>query len=136
MAAAVDTSGLRLDRIRAAHREAESARQHIAKAGELERKREALASDVQDARVEVLRREGRRDRLVAELDTARTQRRFGNKHQKTLIKESAEQLAAAISRRDELANLLADMTEAARPADRRASPRCAPAHHRNNCTAG
>ena len=110
MTAAVDTSGLGLDRIRAAHRQAESARQHIAKAGELERKREALASDVQDARVEVLRREGRRDRLIAELDTARTQRRFGNKHEKTLIKEAAEQLAAAISRRDELANLLADMT--------------------------
>ena len=51
-----------------------------------------------------------RDRLIAELDTARTQRRFGNKHQKTLIKENAQQLAAAISRRDELANLLADMT--------------------------
>ena len=110
MTAAVDTSGLGLDRFRAVHREAESARQHIAKACELERKREALASDVQDARVEVLRREGRRDRLIAELDTARTQRRFGNKHQKTLIKENAEQLAAAISRRDELANLLAGMT--------------------------
>jgi hypothetical protein len=115
MAEAANTSGLRFDRIRAAHREAESARQHIAEAGELEHKLEALASDLQDARAEVLRREGRRDRLDAELDTARTQRRFGHKYHKTLIKENTEQLAAAISRQDELANLLSGMTERLAP---------------------
>jgi len=111
IAAAAETFGLRLDRIRAGHREAESARQHIAKVGELERKLEALASGLDDARAEALRREGIRDRLNAELDAAHTHRRFGHKHQKTLIKENAEQLAAAISRRDELAKLLAGMTE-------------------------
>ena len=111
MAAAVETSDLRLGQIRAAYREAEPARQHIANVGELERKLEPLASGLEDARAEVLRREGLRDRLNAELDTARTHRRFGHKDQKTLIKENAERLAAAISRRDELANLLAGMTE-------------------------
>jgi len=79
-------------------------REHIAKAGELGRKLEALASGLEDARAEVLRREGIRDRLNAELDTARTHRRFGDQHQKTLIKENAQQLAAAISRRGSAAS--------------------------------
>jgi hypothetical protein len=104
MAAAVEASDLCFGEIRAAYREAESAREHIAKAGELGRKLEALASGLEDARAEVLRREGIRDRLNAELGTARTQRRFGHQHQKTLIKENAQQLAAAISRRGSAAS--------------------------------
>ncbi len=91
------------DKIHAAHKEAESARQRITKAGELERQLDALALEQNAANADVLRLEGMRDRLTAELDAARERRRFGHKHQRTLIQENEKHLAKALSGQNELA---------------------------------
>ena len=110
MTATAETCSLHLPLIQSTHQAAESAREHIAEAAELERKLDAAKSALDDARADVLRLEGTRGRLTAELDAVRTRRRFGHKHQKTLLAENADHLAAATSRRNELASLVPDMT--------------------------
>ena len=110
LTAAADTLRLRADKIHAAHKEAGSARQRITKAGELERQLDALALEQDAANADVLRLEGMRNRLTAELDAARERRRFGHKHQRTLIQENEKHLAKAFSRQNELAEQLPGMT--------------------------
>ena len=110
LTAAAETLRLHADQARAAHREAESARQKLAQAGELERRLDELRLEQDAADADVLRLEGARDRLVAELAVARQRRRFGHGHHKTLIRENAEHLAKAIARQRELADRLPGMT--------------------------
>ena len=110
LAVAAETLRLRAEKIRAAHEEAESARQRITKASELERRVDALALEQDAANADVLRLEGIQNRLTAELDAARERRRFGHSHQRTLIQENAMHLAKALSRRSELAERLPPMT--------------------------
>jgi hypothetical protein len=100
----------RVERIRTTHQQAEPARQGLAKARELQLQLDVLAVEQDAANAQVLRLEGTQDRLAAELDDARTRRRFGHGHQKNLVKDNAERLATARAHQKDLAERLPGMT--------------------------
>jgi superfamily I DNA/RNA helicase len=110
LAVAAESLRLRAEKIRATYELAEPARQRITKASGLQRRVDALALEQDAANADVLRLEGIQNRLTAELDAARERRRFGHRHQRTLVRENAMHLAKALSRRDELAERLPPMT--------------------------
>jgi hypothetical protein len=87
--------------VRAEHNAAETARQHITDASDCQRTQDDFKLTIGNAETAISRLEDERDRLTAELAAARTRRRFGHRHLKTLIQENSQQLDVAVTRRNE-----------------------------------
>ncbi len=83
---------------------AEAARRYIADATSCQRMQDDLTLAIGQAENAISKLEDERDRLAAELATARARRRIGHRHLKTLIQENSRQLDAAGSRRNERAD--------------------------------
>lgn len=79
---------------------AETARRLIVDTDNRQRVLADLRLGVGMAEDDVSRLERERDRLAGQLSASRAHRRFGHRHLKTLIRENAQHLTAAISRQD------------------------------------
>jgi hypothetical protein len=109
--AALDLADLD-DRLRMVHAEytaAATARQYIASATDCQRTQDDLKLAKGNAETAISKLEDERDRLAAELAAAQERRRFGHHHLKTLIKENAQHLDEAITRKNERTERLRDL---------------------------